>query len=482
MGVHLKADEDDSIWFAVNDAKDLVPKDELEDRFAKNASAFVVTDVSNEGSGEKAKKDKYVRIITDPQLLGAKQAALRRFPNADSTCQAIIELDETVISLDGLRDLIQHACPEPGQVEQLKKAREANPTLPLALPEHFMWKISEIPAYKARLDCWIFARTLEDRTAHLMQGLRKFAAIADACRDSKALSSFLSLALAFANYCNADSEDRGQADGFDLKGIHNFANVKDASGKDLRHLMLKVYLNKMRAEAEQLFSDFRPLFDNVYRSIQRDADGAEQLSKKVDVKIEDYDQEVVVLNDEFEQSNAKMRMLMQYIEDPADQCVLQMPRFFEKAEKSVKELVEQRDSTKQKYSGLLKWLKISAMNSEDFCLLWDDFFAPETLFIAKPKSFKKDFLEPAFCQIASSESFQPMGVESLLVLWGFQSMPVQKPPSLQMRGTASQRGGKLVRRFGKKKSLPKHETWDKVRTSLAIVAALRGRKSANEDA
>lgn len=203
--------------------------------------------------------------------------------------------------------------------------------------------------------------------------------------------------LAMGNFLN-DGTERCGADGFSFETLSLLDSVKDPEGKDLRHTLFQVMFLQREEESSKLVSELKPVLQNVQRNLSKGDDGSEKLQKKVNVTFEDFDTCVGQLADEFTQRQDTMAMLMQYIDDPADQFKLHMPAKFASAKEEIDALVTKRDNIKEKYKGLLKWFKINNMKSDQFCLIWDNLFVPESLVVTKPEKIKKEVLVPAFCQ------------------------------------------------------------------------------------
>ena len=88
-------------------------------------------------------------MITDPNLVVGKEAALRNLPSACDVAHALQRLDAVALAPQQLAVLKEHACPAPAQVAQLQELMKENPHVPLALPEEYMWQISRVPAFQA---------------------------------------------------------------------------------------------------------------------------------------------------------------------------------------------------------------------------------------------------------------------------------------------------------------------------------------------
>eukprot|EP00747_Dinoflagellata_sp_TGD_P072411 gnl/TRDRNA2_/TRDRNA2_157466_c4_seq2.p1 gnl/TRDRNA2_/TRDRNA2_157466_c4~~gnl/TRDRNA2_/TRDRNA2_157466_c4_seq2.p1 ORF type:complete len:431 (-),score=102.58 gnl/TRDRNA2_/TRDRNA2_157466_c4_seq2:310-1569(-) len=356
-------------------------------------------------------KEKLFRIINDPQKVVGREAALKRLRPAQEVACAIRDLDVHALPISELDIVMNNGCPTQEQVAALKKARDEN--LELALPEQYMWVISQIPAFQARLDCWYFLRTYADRCDQYVEGLTQFQGIAECFRKSKELPSLLGLILAVGNYINGGT-DRGQADGFDLDVLGKLETIKDARGKDLRDLILSVFFSPtFYDKASKFIEDLAPVFRNVVRGLAKDSDG-EKLTKRVVYTFEDYDQCITTLQKELNEKHETMTMVLSCFDDPADPFKLEMPEQFDQAKAEIAKVVAQRDAAKDKYLDLLGWFKAAQIKSDSFCRLWDDFFVPEALITNRPQKLKKEVLTPAFCLN------KPVTADNLMILWGLK--------------------------------------------------------------
>jgi hypothetical protein len=117
-----------------------------------------------------------------------------------------------------------------------------------------------------------------------------------------------------------------------------------------------------------------------------------------------------------------------------------MPSKFASAKEEIDALVAKRDNLKEKYKVLLKWFKINNMKSDQFCLIWDNLFIPESLIVTKPEKMKKEVLVPYFCQ------GRPVVLEALQILWGLRDTE-EKKHKVKRRGkkdrTASEAAAEL---------------------------------------
>eukprot|EP00928_Gymnodinium_smaydae_P041607 TRINITY_DN28138_c0_g1_i3.p1 TRINITY_DN28138_c0_g1~~TRINITY_DN28138_c0_g1_i3.p1 ORF type:complete len:1346 (-),score=177.93 TRINITY_DN28138_c0_g1_i3:86-3526(-) len=251
-GTQLKPGE--SIWDHVSDDSGIVPIDLLEQSFGRKRAIGhrVFSDrtqsaASNDcprppgsthGRGKSAAAEdalrpagpKVLRVIRDPSIMVGREAALRKLQSPHDMVRAIIDLDSHALSVDQLEVIQVNACPKPEQLQELIQLKNANPVMPLGLSEQYMWTVSNVPTFRARLDCWMFVRTYGEQRLQCMQFLRQFDAIIS-CFRTKSLQSLLGVVLAVGNYLNAGTA-RGQADGFQLDALVKIAELKDSKGKD----------------------------------------------------------------------------------------------------------------------------------------------------------------------------------------------------------------------------------------------------------
>lgn len=437
FGGQIKKGE--TVWDEVNDDIELLPIEQLESRFSKNA--VTPKEKPKKAESETKKEEvKLLRILTDPNVIVGKEASLKHLPPVQDVARALEELDDNALSTDLLRVVIENACPNPAQMKQLTEARKEQPHIPMALPEQYMWVIGNLAAYQQRLDCWIFARTYLERQEIYGASLASFESIVQSFVDSECLPSLLGLILATGNYLNGDTI-RGQADGFDLEALGKLEGIKDPAGKDIRHFIFDVFFNALQDKASILIDELCPCFLNVTRRLAKDSDGTEKLSKQARVGVEDFEQVVNALHAEFQERHETMQMILQYFEDPADAFRLRMPEEFARAKARIDDLVAQKERAKDKYAKLLSWFQIKAMKSSEFCLLWDNLLVPSDLIVNKPEKVKKDVLIPSFCQNKA------INIHDLMILWEFKDASDKKRvPGGFARKKGKGKGGIMARR------------------------------------
>mmetsp|Transcript_31501 Transcript_31501/g.60886 ORF Transcript_31501/g.60886 Transcript_31501/m.60886 type:complete len:1195 (-) Transcript_31501:458-4042(-) len=421
-----------SVWDKVGDVTALLPLDVFEDKFAK----IMMQQKNNKktfGAGSGSKKPattmKELRIITDTNLIVGKEGALRDFPPPDVVAQALRDLDSAVLTPQRLAVLRAHFCPQPAEVARLEECKRNHPDLPFGPPERYMWYVSRVPAFSARVECWSFLCAFNERAAGLSHALVEFQRLVDAFKTSEALPHLLSLVLAVGNYLNGGTS-RGQADGFDLEALGKLDGVKDngAEGgmRDMRHFIFELFFLGAPQETladlegateasfacgEQLLDDFAPLFLNVNRTIVKDSEGV-RVIKNVRVILEDIEDSVREFTQQFAMQQEALLQCLQHSEDPADPMRLHMSEKFAEARPQLARLESQCSSCRDGYTSVLSYFSHPGMKTSDFVLLWDNLFVPGDLIMSKPDSLLRREILPCFCKPQVVPTLQ-----SFLVLW-----------------------------------------------------------------
>ncbi|CAK9052254.1 unnamed protein product [Durusdinium trenchii] len=438
LGKHLK--EGETIWDLPGEEEIQLQIHVIENRFGRGSTSHP----AEEKTTAKKEKEtlKAIRIITDPNLIVGKEAALRNLPSAQSVATALSKLDALVLCPSHLAVIKEHACPQPAQVAQLEESIRENPGVPLALPEEYMWQISRIPAYQARVSCWNFLISYKETVTSCGSMFSEFGKIQRAVRKSQMLQKLLALILEVGNYLNGGTE-RGQADGFDLETLGKLDSVKDnvAQSRDARHLIFEMFFcgaqefGQLAKEdhlrfydrGEQLLEELGPLMKSVSRAVQRDSEGTLKMMKNVRVGLEEAEESLRELNQQLTEQLEALQMALELTDDPADPLKLHMAVELSTAKAEIKALEEQGTTCREDYGKLMKFFNHTGMKSSDFILLWDNLLIPEDLMLAIPLSTLKKYIFPRFC----APSVIP-NLHDLLLLWGFRAAE-QKPPRKSQR-------------------------------------------------
>jgi len=420
--------EGETVWAKVDDVVNNLPIDALVDRFSKVTKAS-----GNSSCVAKPKEEKTVmkilRIVTDPNLIVGKEAALRAgdFPSAPAIADALLSMDSRVITLQRLEILKEHGCPNPAEVTQLEELRKEHPSVDFATPENLMWHLSRVPAFRVRIECWYFVRSYEEPAANYMSQLTQFQRMIDAILNSVALPRLLALVLAVGNYLNGASNDRGQADGFDIESLGKLDAVKDnTSGtRDVRHFLAElVFLGRTpstdsigkddpeRLVGDLLLEELRPVLCNVSRIFSHDSDGSTKVTKSVRAPLEDAEESVRALLAEFDSHQGQLQACLELSEDPADPMRLELVENFATAGQICRRLSDKAKMCRVCYGQVLEYFHHKGMTTSNFLLLWDNLLIPPDLIINKPETVQKRDILPRFCKFGVE-----LSINDFLLLW-----------------------------------------------------------------
>eukprot|EP00392_Amoebophrya_sp_AT5.2_P015633 g15848.t1 len=396
------------------------------------------------GSKEKEKdrpKLKLLTIIDDPMKQGGLNAACKTLPEPTKIQRAILDLDDVEIDVNTLEWVRRDLCPDPGQLSQLNTLRNENKGVPFAIPETYMLAIAH-----QRLDCWLFARTYEERLKKCMTAYLAFQKVMQSLRNSVQFRKILGLILCAGNYLNGGT-DRGQAEGVDLDVLTKLDAVKDAEGKILAFWVMQQFFAHPfftrqlgpngEDPREQLFDELKPLFSAVRRRIDKTSDGVETLSKQVSVSIEDYDQIAEQIRLECEQRHEMLRACLCLrvekiqFEDPCDSFRTVLSPAFLTAETQVEQLIKKKKEVKQEYEDLLKYFTMGTVKAAQLILMVDDVLIPGDLIVNKDQKMKKAYYVPHFCGNRTPTA------DAVMALWDLKEPELR---SLETREKGEKKG------------------------------------------
>lgn len=429
-----KIQKGDTIWDKVTDDwAHLVPAEEMEARFSKNAGKISVDKGPSEEK-EKA-KPKNITVVPDGSRMNI-EVLLKGLPPADVSHKAILDLDEETLPVEWVRDINKYLCADDGQLAQMNQLQQETPELPLGSIEKYMMAMSAIPAVKMRLEAWEFVRGLPEQLEIYETQVTKFAAMVQCFTQSTVLPKLLGLVLNFGNYLNGGNTRLGQADGFNIEILGRpggLDSMNDPKGKNIRQLLFKVFFDNCFDQAELLLQELQPLFVIVQRMMakpaNKDEGDDEKLQKLVRVQIEELDNQISTLAKDFAAKHAEMKLGLQQITDASDNFRMLMPEKFRDAENSLSAIVQAKDESLANFKSLLtsyvaekyKGKEASEkMTSKVWVELWDDFFIARDLIENANGKIQKTHLLPRFCKEA------PFDVEGLRILWGLVD-PNPKP-------------------------------------------------------
>merc|ERR1712194_440614 len=340
---------------------------------------------------------KVIQVVTDGTAIMQKTSALHTCPDPQECARGLAELDEEVLSVEAMENLIQHACPEDHEFALLQFLKEKHPTVPLAIPEQYMWVFGQVKRAKEKLNVWMFTRAVADEVEVNRSKIADFKAMCEGIQNSTALKSVFGFILGVGNYMNGGT-GRGRYDAFYVdKTLEQLANCKETkSGKGSYTLATFVLRHLVEQEPdvwENLIDDMTPLFLNVSRRIKQ-VEGADFLNRNNKVNIADYEGIVTAIDKNCKNYKKTLESILKEIPDnDKDPFKLTMPVMFAKAEAAVNELVKLREKTQEDYKKMLKQLNMeSSLKADDFCMMWDKFLVPEGLILAFDPQQRSKFI------------------------------------------------------------------------------------------
>lgn len=220
-----------TIWPEIKDEKVRLDIETLEKKFQVVESKL--PDKAGGGSAAPSKEKVHIVDGKRQQNVGIGVSKLR-IPTPD-LLQAIIKLDETILSLDRTRVLLD-LTPTDDEIPML---RGYDGDLDqLTTEDRFLYELTNVPRLSTRLKCMITRYTFEKDALEIKQ---KLIAIREACVEiekSKSLRTLLEIVLAIGNYLNGGTP-RGAAWGFKLDSLEKLEAMKENDGKkSLIHYIL----------------------------------------------------------------------------------------------------------------------------------------------------------------------------------------------------------------------------------------------------
>lgn len=465
-----------TIWDKVSEDAITLPVQTLLERFCKRDTGPASKKSHNRQAAKKELKQ--LRIITDSNLVVGKEAALRgaQLPSAEALAQALLQMNPAVLTPHRLAVIKDHACPNPAQVTQLEECRKDNPGVPFAAPEEVMWHVSRVPAYQARVECWYFVRNYEEEASHCARMLEQFQRIMDAIFQSESLPSLLSVVLSVGNFLNGGT-NRGQADGFDMEALSKLDAVKDNvhEGKDVRHFIMEtifvhsesVYYAGKDGDSlgERLVNELRLVFQNMSRAIGRDSDGIIKVTKNVRTSLEDAEESVRVLVDEYTARDKQLKSCLETCDDPTDPLRLMLVEQYVHAGQMLGRLRDQASRCRSQFTRILEYFHHKGMKTSEFFLLWDNFFVAPDVMANKPEGVQRRDIVPRFCRPDVE-----VVADDIVMLWGLEAAAGVKRRGPKKR-PARRNSVRIVAASASRSGRPRAATAAAAARAAALIAA-----------
>ncbi|KAK6489236.1 formin-2 isoform X1 [Huso huso] len=166
---------------------------------------------------------------------------------------AVLKLDNTMVDLETLQALYENRAQqeEMDKIEKhIKSSKEKESAKPLDKPEQFLFELSQIPNFSARVFCILFQSTFTESIATILRKLAILQKVCSTLEGSKRVMQVLGLVLAFGNFMNGGNRTRGQADGFALDILPKLKDVKSSdNSRSLLSYIVAYYLRHFDEDA-----------------------------------------------------------------------------------------------------------------------------------------------------------------------------------------------------------------------------------------
>ncbi|MBN3297052.1 FMN2 protein, partial [Amia calva] len=167
--------------------------------------------------------------------------------------QAVLNLDNTVVDLETLQALYENRAQqeEMDKIEKhVKSSKEKEHAKPLDKPEQFLFELSQIPNFSARVFCILFQSSFTECISSILRKLEIIQKVCSTLQSSSGVMKVLGLVLAFGNFMNGGNRTRGQADGFALDILPKLKDVKSSdSSRSLLSYIVAYYLRHFDEDA-----------------------------------------------------------------------------------------------------------------------------------------------------------------------------------------------------------------------------------------
>jgi hypothetical protein len=163
-----------------------------------------------------AKKKNATVALLDMQRSNNIAIALSRFKATnEQICEAIISLDELLLSLEQLQMLLS-LLPNTEELKMLRAFK--GDAEKLGVSERFLLLMSKIPKCEARVQGFIFKQEFNSRKDELKQQVTKVAGITKKVIDNQKFKGVLEITLALGNFMNS-GHHLGNAGGFSIESV-----------------------------------------------------------------------------------------------------------------------------------------------------------------------------------------------------------------------------------------------------------------------
>jgi hypothetical protein len=283
-------------------------------------------------------------IILDGKLFQKYSIVIHKLPKVARMQQAVMELDNKVLTKDHL-ELIINNIPTTEEINEFKEKMNTKPEKNYAEAEKFMHLMVTLPEFAGRLEAWMFLLEFEQNVKIAEKPLAALKNAVAAVKNSNNFKAVLGYILAFGNYMNGGT-NKGQAEGFHLKALLKLDLTKDSTNKVT--LLQYVAEQAIRKDPSviKLIEDFKVL--NEAKSIAFD-----MISKEVDG-----------LSNGLKKFKTIVKNVQKHV-DEEDIFMKKMTSFCIEAIKKSDQLTKEQTEIKASYDNLLRFFSYKDREIKD---------------------------------------------------------------------------------------------------------------------
>jgi len=203
--------------------------------------------------------------------------------------QAILDLDETKLPIDTLKNIIM-ILPDKDESDLLKEHESDIPFMGNA--EKFLFQMAQIPNAESRLDSWIFKLSYDKNISEIRPSIRHIIHACKQMRESPLFVKILEIILGIGNYMNGGTA-RGTANGFKLESL---SKLQDTKAKDGKTTLLHFVVNFIEKKEPKLL-EFETELEDVphackvaFPKLQKDLNLIQSGLKKIETQLPNADQ------------------------------------------------------------------------------------------------------------------------------------------------------------------------------------------------
>ncbi|KAF5302687.1 hypothetical protein FQA39_LY10183 [Lamprigera yunnana] len=209
-------------------------------------------------------------IVLDPKRSNAINIGMTKLPVPRSIKTAILKMDATVMSREGIEKLLT-MLPTEEERTKIQEAQAANPDLPLGSAEQFLLTLASISELPARLNLWAFKLDFESSEREIAEPLMDLKQGFEVLKLNKTFRGILGTLLSIGIFLNG-----AEVKGFQIEYLAKVPEVKDTVHKhSLLHHLCHIVMEKF-PDASDLYSEIGAItraskvdFDELALNIQR---------------------------------------------------------------------------------------------------------------------------------------------------------------------------------------------------------------------